>query len=259
MIPRHVQKQKSGLLGPGVPCPTRGREAEDRLLQVTFKEQQKNSTTIRQLLPAIISSYTGTEPPATEESFRSIKGLSNHSFLPSKFGHVQHLSVLCCHADGDCPGRCVRKNPCAALGVRDFTLPLLLQTLALNPATQSATHLRTPALVYLLANASISWPSICLWLDEPEHSTGHPSSALGTGHFQPAFLEQQLGVYMRGLLSSCSATGSLGLGEAPSLSRAQWVSAQEQRKTTAELRPGHRSTGFTKWTYLSQIPDSIFQ
>lgn len=64
------------------------------------------------------------------------------------------------------------KNPYAALGVRDCTLPLLLQTLALILAAQSAAHLRTPALVCLLANALISWPSICLWLDEPEHGTG---------------------------------------------------------------------------------------
>lgn len=90
---------------------------------------------------------------------------------------------------GTVQGRCVRKKPYAALGISDFTLPLLLQTLALTPAAHSVTHLRAPALVYLLANALISRLSLCLWLDEPEYGIGHPSSVLGTEHFQPAFLE----------------------------------------------------------------------
>lgn len=100
VIPGQAWNQRPALLVPAVPCP-RDREAaaaEGKLLQAAFGEQQKNSTTTRQLLLLILSSYTVMTRNRTichRGVVQVHQGLSNHCFLPPKFGHVRHLSILC--------------------------------------------------------------------------------------------------------------------------------------------------------------------
>lgn len=87
---------------------------------------------------------------------------------------------------------CQKKSLCC-FRTQGFPSALLLQTLALTPAAQSGTCLSAGNSIDPLAKHPL--------MDEPEHSTEH---------LQPAFLEQQLGMYIRWLLTSCPATGALG-------------------------------------------------
>lgn len=117
MIPRQVENQNPALLVPSVPCLTRDREAsavEGRLLQAALEEQQNNSTTTRQLLPLILSSYT-VMPQNRTICHRGIiqlhQGFKQPLFPPIRVWACQTFKCLVlCHADGDYPGRCVRKK-----------------------------------------------------------------------------------------------------------------------------------------------------